>query len=52
MNFVIEKYDTALKEARANLERSEKAVAVKNRLYRRKKAEWQSRVAGRVQGDG
>ena len=39
MNFVVEKYDTTLKEARENLKKSEKAVAAKSRLYRRKRAE-------------
>lgn len=41
MNFVIEKYDTALKEARVDLDKSNKMVAAKGRLFRRKRAEWQ-----------
>ncbi|WZY87120.1 hypothetical protein YC2023_033504 [Brassica napus] len=40
MNFVVEKYDTALKETREALRKSEKAVVAKGRLYRRKRAEW------------
>ena len=40
MNFVVEKYDTALKKTRESLRKSEKAVAAKGKLLRRKKAEW------------
>jgi len=40
MNFVVEKYDTALKKTREALRKSEKAVAAKGKLLRRKKAEW------------
>ena len=40
MNFVVEKYDTALKETREALRKSEKEVVAKGRLYRRKRAEW------------
>ena len=40
MNFVVEKYDTALKKTREALRKSEKAVAAKGKLFRRKKAEW------------
>ncbi|XP_013679996.1 meiosis-specific protein ASY2-like [Brassica napus] len=40
-NFVIEKYDTALKEALAESEKLKKTVAAKSRLFRRKRAEWQ-----------
>ena len=41
MNFVVEKYDTALNEACESLKKSEKAMVAKSRLYRRKRAEWQ-----------
>lgn len=41
MNFVIEKYDSALKEALEDLKKSEKQVAAKSRLYTRKRREWQ-----------
>ncbi|XP_013617387.1 PREDICTED: uncharacterized protein LOC106323884 [Brassica oleracea var. oleracea] len=40
MNFVVEKYDTALKKTREALRKSEKAVAAKGKLLRRKKVEW------------
>ncbi|KAG2282674.1 hypothetical protein Bca52824_053894 [Brassica carinata] len=40
MNFVVEKYDTALKKTREALRKSEKAVAAEGKLLRRKKAEW------------
>ncbi|KAG2251583.1 hypothetical protein Bca52824_081719 [Brassica carinata] len=40
MNFVVEKYDTALKKTREALRKSEKAVAATGKLLRRKKAEW------------
>lgn len=42
MNLVVEKYDTALKEALVNSEKLEKKVAAKSRFYRRKIAEWQN----------
>ena len=40
-NFVIEKYDSALKEALAESEKLKKTVVSKSRLLRRRKAEWQ-----------
>ncbi|XP_013639596.1 PREDICTED: uncharacterized protein LOC106344840 [Brassica oleracea var. oleracea] len=40
-NFVVEKYDSALKEALAELEKLKKTVVSKSRLLRRRKAEWQ-----------
>ncbi|XP_048613340.1 meiosis-specific protein ASY2-like [Brassica napus] len=39
-NFVIEKYDTALKEALSESEKLKRTVAAKSRLFRRKRAEW------------
>ena len=41
-NFVIEKYDTALKEALAESDKLKKTMAAKSRLLRRKRAEWQA----------
>ncbi|XP_013607697.1 PREDICTED: uncharacterized protein LOC106314364 [Brassica oleracea var. oleracea] len=40
-NFVIEKYDSALKEALAESEKLKKTVVSKSRLLRRRKADWQ-----------
>ncbi|XP_013632653.1 PREDICTED: uncharacterized protein LOC106338164 [Brassica oleracea var. oleracea] len=40
-NFVIEKYDTALKEALSESENLKRTMASKGRLPRRKRAEWQ-----------
>ncbi|KAF8099063.1 hypothetical protein N665_0252s0002 [Sinapis alba] len=40
MNFVIEKYDAALKEALANSEKLKEKSAAKGRFFRRKTAEW------------
>ena len=40
-NFVIEKYDSTLKEALAESEKLKKTVVSKSRLLRRRKAEWQ-----------
>ncbi|XP_048599728.1 meiosis-specific protein ASY2-like [Brassica napus] len=40
-NFVIEKYDTMLKEALSESEKLKRTVAAKGRLLRRKRAEWQ-----------
>ncbi|KAF8107759.1 hypothetical protein N665_0117s0030 [Sinapis alba] len=40
MNFVIEKYNAALKEALANSEKLKEKSAAKGRFFRRKAAEW------------
>ncbi|KAF8075604.1 hypothetical protein N665_1078s0003 [Sinapis alba] len=40
MNFIIEKYDAALKEALANSEKLKEKSAAKGRFFRRKTAEW------------
>ena len=40
-NFVVEKYDSTLKEALAESEKLKKTVASESRLLRRKKAKWQ-----------
>ena len=40
-NFVIQKYDTALKEALKESEKLKRTVAAKGRLLYRKRAEWQ-----------
>ena len=41
-NFVVEKYDTALKQALAKSDKLKKTMAAKSRLLRQKRAEWQA----------
>ncbi|KAG2269487.1 hypothetical protein Bca52824_064042 [Brassica carinata] len=43
-NFVVEKYDSALKEALAESEKLKKTVVSKSRLLRRRKVEWQEEL--------
>ena len=45
MNAVIEKYDTALKVSVAEAEKFRKRAVAKNKLLRRKEAEWRSALA-------